>query len=698
MNVDTTTTEVPVDPNRSTDFHSIEIYIGDNHAPHAASSADSAAAANDTENEEERRLLHTLTLTCHKLQPEHNLSQHSDATSHCTDELSVELLGPAIDSALKSLYKIWLNSTSASHGASISLLQKSTAYGNTIVPDHEIEVVLSCILTIWHHTIDLLNTENQNGIVLTSVVLCSIQLVAQSMHYKRWKYELVYHQVENLVQLLTRTISLFLSNLTNNSESSKCNSYSNSEEKKNDEHEIDKSSEAKNLEPDSNIVIIKAAFRMIKDISNIGSYDVKNSNSTISDVMVVLYEAICPVICDCKVYSNTVFMFDVSGILWRWSVSLARSMVHNTIVWNAIEYMWMDCREQHSGIDDDKLVLRALSSTVGTLIASVSSGETTATKASSSPSPQSNDLNQNESIRTIQEQEWLIPMILKGIHSLDTDGQRRCIRTLRYFTASTWGKSFVYRYASRKDIILDLLPIIRNDGKNSDETCALACQVLEHILSDGYSELQLGPYIEMFLMETITGQSYGNHTENNGRGIASRNKLVWSACRALTASLQYSPWSRSAGCFTEALFEEILYILHNNIDQPSYHICFVDLFLQLVAEEQRDDNIDDGNEVKTTRIKGICAELASYSSVLEILAILLSPNATKPEFDVPRSTSIRILSVFLEHDDESCSIKKYMATDEHLLTALVNVCSINNGLTPFKDDAKRIILTLIPEL
>jgi hypothetical protein len=704
MNIDTTI-EAPVDPNRSTDCHSIEIYIEESHALHTAASVE-AKVGNDTDNEEELRLLHTLSLTCHKLQPDHDLSHHSDATSHNTDRTSIELLWSTIDTALKSLYQIWRNSTSKSlveTAAETSLLQKSTECSNVIVPDHEIEAVLSCILTIWYHCIDLLlNTENINDIILTSIVFSSIQLLSQSMHYKRWRHELIQHQIEKMVELLARTASFFLSKLSNNSNSRTCDPiHSNSEEKKNDDRHIDESNGSRNSESDSHLGIVKAVFRMVKDVGSIGSDDSKKANSTTHcDYMIVIYDAMCPVICDGNVYSNSTFMIDVSNVLWRWSVSLAQCMVRNAMVWNAIQYMWTNHSASRLEMDGRETVVRSLSSTVGMLIASASSEETTTDIVSSllSSSPQSFDSEKSESIRTIQSQDWLIPMLLKGIHSHDTDSQRRCIRTLRYLTASSWGKSFVYQYAKRKDLTADLLPIIRNNGKHTDDTCALACQVVEHILSDGYAELQFGPYIETALIETIIGPSYAIDADTNDRGISSRNKLVWSACQALTASLRYSPWNRSTGCFTEALFDEMLYVLHNNIDQPSYHVCFVNLFLQLVAEEQRIDNVDGEMNVRTTRIKGICTMLATYSSVLEMFAILLSPNATKPDFDTPRSNTIRILTVLLEHDDKSNSIRNHMAIDEHLLTALVNVCLINNGLTPHKDDAKCIILTLIPEL
>ena len=698
MNTDTTI-DAPVDPNRSTDCHSIEIYIGGNEALHSTSS-EVVELAKDTENEEERRLLHTLSLTCHKLQPEHDLSQHSDTTSHhAADQPALGMLWSTIESALKSLYRIWLNSTSTSPSSSISLLQKSTECGSVTVPDHEIEVVLSCILRIWHYSVDILSTDNSSSIdVLTSIVLTSIQLLSRSMQYKRWRHELVYHQIETVVELLNRTASFFLSKLRNKFKSNECDSISNSsEEKKSDEHCSDESNVAIISEPVSDSGNIKAVLRLVKDISYIGSDNGQKLSSTNCNYMVVLYQVMCPVICDDNVYSNTTFMMDVSSILWRWSVTLAKHMVQNEIVWNAIQHMWFERSDARVDMDGHDTILRALSSTVGVLIASVSSEETIQDHTIS-PSPQSNSSDQNDSVRTIQAQGWLIPMLLKGIHSRDTDGQRRCLRTLRYLTASCWGKSFVYQFSKRKDLTVDLLSIIRSDGQHTDDTCALACHVIEHILNDGYSELQFGPYIETSLIQAIIGPSYGQDADKNDRGISSRNKLVCSACQALTASLQYSPWNRSTGCFTEALFEEMLYVLHNNIDQPSYHLCFVHLFLQLVAEEQRVDNTDDESKTKTTRIKGICAMLASYSSVLEMLAILLSPNATKPDFNASRSHTVHILTVLLEHDDASSSIKMHMASDEHLLTGLVNVCLINNGLTPLKDDAKHIILTLIPEL
>jgi hypothetical protein len=473
----------------------------------------------------------------------------------------------------------------------------------------------------------------------------------------------------------------------------------NDEEKKNEEYHCDDSNGGKNAEPDCrNDAIIKAAFQLLKDLSYNGSDDNKKTNSnTHYTSMVVVYDTLCPIICDRKVYSQPIYMIEVSSILWRWSVSLAKYMVCNKSVWIAIQYMWTEIVSETSvGTNSHELVFRALSSTVGLMIASVPSEATTSDQITALSSLQADKCNQNDSIRMIQTQKWLVPMLLTGIRWHDRDSPRRCLRTLRYLIASTWGKSLVYQYAKHKDLTEALIPIIRHETKHTHDTSALACQVIEHMLCDGYAELQLGPYIETSLIETIIGPSYG--TDANDLGLMNRSKLVLSSCQALTASLQYSPWNRSSGCFTEALFQEMLYVLHNNIDQSSYHISFVNLFLQLVAEEQRIGNVDDNSIVKTTRVKGICPRLASYTPVLEMLAILLSPSATKSDFEVPRSNAIRILSVLLDHDDESNSNRNYMAMDEHLLTALVNVCLINNGLTPLKDDAKRIIMALIPEL
>ena len=694
MDTDTT---IDVNPNNSTtDGLSFEISVGDHGALHLESLSQTAADETKNYNEEERRLLHTLSLACHQLQPESE--QHSTKRS---DLPSTELLWSTIDSALKSLHQIWCNPAFTSKSLQ---LQKSSHRGSVTVSDHDIEVVVSCLLSIWHHSIDALSGHDKktpNGdLIWISIVLSCLQLLSQLTHDPRWKHELVHHQIETVVELLKRTVSLFLSTKqpSNHAKSKTCHSAETSnEEKKNDDHRIDESNKSAQSISDTDTGVMQALWRLVKDIGKIGNENGAKS----TDYVVIVYEAMYPVICDSNVHHHATWQVDTSAILWQWSVSLARHMVDNAMVWTTIQQMW---NRRDTNLDEHKIVAGALSSVVGMLIASVSNEETTTdiTSSSSLSSQQSHTFDLNESVRTIQSQDWLIPILLREIHSSDTDGQRRCLRTLRYLLGSNWGKVFVYRHRTSNDLTADLIPIIRTNGNHiDDDTCALACQVIEQILSDGHSDIKLGPYIETSLIEIVMRSSYDN--DEKGRQITRRNKLVLCACQTLIASLQCSPWSRSAGCFTEALFEELLYVLHNNIDQPSYHLCFVNLFLQLLAEESRIDNgeNEESKPKTTTRIQGICTALASYSSFLEMLAILLSPNATKPEFDAPRIKTIRILTRLLEQNDTktATSIKNFMAADEHLLTALVNVCLVNNDpASHFKDDAKRIILILIPEL
>jgi hypothetical protein len=175
--------------------------------------------------------------------------------------------------------------------------------------------------------------------------------------------------------------------------------------------------------------------------------------------------------------------------------------------------------------------------------------------------------------------------------------------------------------------------------------------------------------------------------------------MVLSACDTWTEILQHSPWNRSIGYFTETLFDEILYVLQTNIDRSTYHICFVNFFVQLVSEQPTKDidSYESNDNKKSTRIKGICLYLASNAAVLETIAILLAPNFSNPEYESSRCSAIHVLQVLLHHDVEK-SIKQLMAADDHLLTALVNLCLMSSECSPFKDEVKRIVMTLIPEL
>mmetsp|Transcript_17853 Transcript_17853/g.48557 ORF Transcript_17853/g.48557 Transcript_17853/m.48557 type:complete len:150 (+) Transcript_17853:3-452(+) len=90
--------------------------------------------------------------------------------------------------------------------------------------------------------------------------------------------------------------------------------------------------------------------------------------------------------------------------------------------------------------------------------------------------------------------------------------------------------------------------------------------------------------------------------------------------------------------------------------------------------------------------------LAANSHILEILRLLLSsPSPSSPSFDLQPSQAMTVdtLRHLINHPDTRN--KKALADHEDILTALVNLClTITKGST--KDEAKRIILALVPEL
>jgi hypothetical protein len=639
------------------------------------------------DNAEERRLLHSLSLACHKLQPHQFGSNHAEDETLNIELQSKETLWFTIDSTLKSLYQTW--STKASSSSLKSLLYAKNQ-NNSSVSDHDVEVALSGLLCVWQHSLDELKSNTQNDF-MTSIMVTTIQTLSLTTHHKRWIHELINHHLEHWMQLIRETASLSFAS----THEVTCTIKSNIElydEKKSDDIHAEQST--KDI-----YRVMKVLFQFIRDVTIIGG----TKSNCDSDYMVVLYEEIHPVIFDSRFYSNTALAIDISAILWKWSVALSRPMAHNAEIWNAVKHMWLGTTDIRSQIEEDKneIVNRNLSAAIGILIASVVNSEVDADDASSSD--QSITSEHHETITIVQDQDWLIPKLLKVIRSADDnstiDGQRRCMRTLRYLISVPWGKSFVYKRVTHELLASDIFHVVSNNKVDCD-TCALACQVTRCIIIDRSSEGKFGPYIETSLITLITDSSQIHDVDDDyddAKDIPTRNNLVRCACEALTASLQYSPWNRSIGCFTEHFFEEILNVLHTNIDQPSYHTCCVNLFLALVARNTIIRENTDSN-ANTTRIKGVCNILASYSSVLETFAILLSPNATKPDFDSPRSNVLKVLIVMLEQDDSEKRIKKDMAADEHLLTALVNVCLVKSNDSPIKDETKRIVMALIPEL
>jgi len=409
-----------------------------------------------------------------------------------------------------------------------------------------------------------------------------------------------------------------------------------------------------------------------------------------------LYEQLHPIILGCCSRSDdsnkkTIALLEAAtAILWNWSTSskkLSLLMCDDSTVWKQMRHLW-----ENTGTDQDKITLqRNISAIIGTMIANCCLG------AASCTLHRRNDCDGCGSgierpIATVVEQSWMLPILLREIEicDIDIDYRRRCMRTIRCLASCTWGSAFLLK---NSDLLgSSLLEVLRMQNDKIDyETRTLACQSVTDLLPTVKHHIEsasglLGPFLDTALIELVERVDDCTHPRLSG-------ELVLSAIQTLSASLQYSPWQRSAECFSEAFFEILMMALQEHIDQPTFHADVSRLLVHLVEREET-ITIDDSTST-ATQIRGITERLANIPTVLEILTMLLSPIAN-PAFDASRQNAVDVIRALV---DEDLRNKKALAADEYLLTALVNLCLMNHSQgSPIKEAAKEIILLLVPEL
>lgn len=343
----------------------------------------------------------------------------------------------------------------------------------------------------------------------------------------------------------------------------------------------------------------------------------------------------------------------VSAVLWNWAASetMGRAMAEVGDVWTTLEqYMSLPTTTETIPIH------RNASSALGCVVAAWTANSHSYSNPTSSPPPPG----------LLLEQAWVPARLLKILETeTDVDWRRRCMRTIRCFASCDWGRSFLWKYCGSPEYFLNVLVQVLQSDNGGSDTRVQVCQTVSSLLPSAKSGwAPLGPYMETILVQTI-------------QNPASTDKLVLAASHTLHVSLTHSPWKRgnNYSCYPSGFFERISTCLETNSIDASYHIGFSSLLLELAS------NSTSSADGKSTLV---CL------SVLSALTVLLS--AMGPEYESSRRDALKIITLVMKSD---CH-KKRLAENEGLLTALVNVCLISSG--PLKDEAKHLILRLVPEL
>jgi hypothetical protein len=359
-----------------------------------------------------------------------------------------------------------------------------------------------------------------------------------------------------------------------------------------------------------------------------------------------------------------------TNVLWNWTSSgMALTMAADSRVWKFLE----QTSEHVAAV----VVQRHVASTVGTMVASC-----TTTKSSRVNIP-----SYEQQIQ--QQQSWLVPYLKRVLRDeSDQDWRRRCVRTVKCLASTEWGVRML-----GSDWGNVLVKVLQSTTDDVDTRCAV-CHTMQSLLpvvtvqesnkADCYRLWTLlGPCLETALVQTV-------------EQIDSPSKLVLAASQTLTHLLRHSPWRRGYSSFSRTFLERLLSVLQEQVNEPDYHATFAKLLLQLldVDPSSEDDSSSSSATSRSSGRKNMSHWMASSRSVSEMLTIMLNTEG-HPDLERSKQTAVDVLKILAQEDGSNN--KKLLAANEHLLTALVNVCLVN-GEGPLKAGAKELILQLVPEL
>jgi hypothetical protein len=390
---------------------------------------------------------------------------------------------------------------------------------------------------------------------------------------------------------------------------------------------------------------------------------------------------------------------------------------------------------------------------LGTIIASCTV-TTMTTRRSLNCTSNNNNNNAGAMADVLQQQApWLVPrlcQILEDRNNKDKDSRRRCIRTLRCLSSCSWGRVILLQQVPPQpaNVVVAQNPFLNHPStqqqqhppqQNHTPILTLFLRCLQRRDDEVDTRIQaalaiaallpscpvtawmtMGPYIETALVQTIEG--------DENAATYSDDKLVLTAIQALQVSLEHNPWKRGgSGCFSPQFFESTLRVLCHQLAEPRYHATVASLILQLVHQKKSSSaagcasGVGGGGGNKNNNSKPLT--MLTCPPVAEILSTLLTPLG--PDFEASQSEALQAIVALTtttttatsitssngqmnenNNDDDDAVVAvdnetnyrknlQTLAANECLLNNLVNLCLI---APTFKEQAKSIILKLIPEL
>jgi hypothetical protein len=470
---------------------------------------------------------------------------------------------------------------------------------------------------------------------------------------------------------------------------------------------------------------------------------------------------------------------DSTLILWYWSVTVSHEMSSNTAIWLSLRRLVsIGIYTPSDPFNKCTKIRRHVAAIIERLVsASVVSRPDGVQKFESTGSAH-------------QEQPWLLSTLIDCIQTeTDEDCIRRHLRTIRCFLGCDTGNSgsiltlsdlLQCQGISFSTLLKVLVSVLQQKKKQlfDIDSRIQACEILAYMLPlatkrEKKSLGALWPIIETTLVQTIADDddsqsiassitattNYDNDIIQplSASGVMSVcslqneentccDKLVQSACHALTECIKHSPWDRGGNILSNDVFERLISVIQNQSTSNKIGI-YLDQFSNFLLHLVRSIYIIDesGNEYNINFVKGNLSSkskseflvmLASSTSVTDLVTLLLksASNDYNSDPSLWRSTLTNVVMflqelIFVNGTDldigdnrttstsnecqfssiisssTALSIRKILARNDRLLVSLADICVMNIGkddITKSKDIihniSVKLLLTLIPEI
>ncbi|KAL7561836.1 hypothetical protein ACA910_009675 [Epithemia clementina (nom. ined.)] len=422
-----------------------------------------------------------------------------------------------------------------------------------------------------------------------------------------------------------------------------------------------------------------------------------------------------------------------TAILWNWASwgPLARTMAKSQNLWGALRALMDESVLQHEGQQMQQFfsIQRHVLSTIGTIISCFSGNKQQELlhQQRIGHTHYDDQENYHDVITAVpdllQQQAWILNSF-RGIiqETVDTDSRRRCLRTIRCLSSCSWGRLYMQTNATAtkdKPLMALMLRVLRRPEKDSNVHIQV-CQTIVS-LAPCLSQDWIRPWIP-HLQVALIHKIQEHQTTDKVLAIAALSALS-ASCLVFenVETAQVLGWNGEEAPST-AFYKQLKYLLasvykddvvfHQTVAEFLNHLVLFDsnhqneihasvlnvVDMDLVNEPSERERMDEDEPAHAA----LQVELrpsspyffAGNHHVVELFCLLLSPS--NPDFERSQQITIESLSLLVRHHDDRN--KKALADHDDLLTKIVSLCLVTTINGRSKDEAKRVILALVPEL